>query len=140
MKTKISKNNGNPFLLLVVLVSFLILQSCSNNEPMQDGGLKIGWAIEDITPDGPVELKGQYYSRISEYVQCPLKATGLAIESTDETGKKQQAIMISIDIASLVSGGIQDSLKVLIKDKLPDFDVDNLLLNTIHTHTGFFPG
>ena len=72
----------------------------------------------------------------------PLKATGLAIESVDENGKNQEAIMISIDISSLVSGDMEDiqtTLRKLVKDKLPDFDVNNLMLNAIHTHTGFYP-
>ena len=135
---KVNENKiGNCFLVIGMILLAFMFQGCQ--QPINEGQLQIGWAIEDITPQGQVELKGQYYTRISEYVQSPLKATGLAIESTDENGKKQQAIMLSIDISSLVSGGIQDSLKVLIKEKLPDFDVNNLLLNTIHTHTSFYP-
>ena len=137
-KTRIIFKIKQCLLQVSIIALVLISQGCS--KPLDDGGMKIGWAIEDITPDGPVELKGQYYSRISEYVQSPLKATGLAIESTDESGKKQQTIFISIDINNLNSGSMQDSLRKRIKDRIPDFDVNNILLNVIHTHTGFDPG
>ena len=73
--------------ILPALVSFPVIVSfygCSKKEKLTDGGLKIGWAIEDITPDGPVSLSGQYYERISQYVQSNLKATACAIESKDE--------------------------------------------------------
>jgi hypothetical protein len=57
---------------------------------LKNEGLSIGWAIEDITPEGPVSLYGQYYERISEYVQTPLKVTALAIEAVNEKGQKNR--------------------------------------------------
>ena len=35
----------------------------------------IGWAQTDITPDRPIYVIGQLYSRISSYVHDPLTAT-----------------------------------------------------------------
>lgn len=105
---------------------------------LKDEGLCIGWAIEDITPDGPVSLFGQYYERISEYVESPLKITACAIETKDETGKKEQAIMVSMDLIYTIRA-LQDALKNLVKDQIPDFDVRKLFLNATHTHSAPYP-
>ena len=63
--------------------------------PLLDGGIRIDWAIEDITPDGPAILFGQYYDRTSAYVHSPLKATACAMESFDKKGITEQAVMVS---------------------------------------------
>ncbi len=123
------------------IVSFSLMLSiagCSENQELTSGGLKIGWAIEDITPDEPVSLSGQYYERISEYVQSPLKATALAIESADEKGNKEQALMVSFDLVG-VSKKLQDTLRTMVKQQIPDFDVKKLFINATHTHSAPSP-
>lgn len=110
----------------------LIISSCS--EKLDNGGLSIGWAIEDITLDGPVSLTGQYYERISTHVQSPLKVTACAIESIDENGNKEQAVMVSFDLVT-IGKGIQDSLRSIVKNQIPDFDIKKLFLNATHTHS-----
>lgn len=122
-----------PVFILAVLSLFLVL-SCSENKNLEDGGLRIGWAMEDITPDGPVSLYGQYYDRISTYVQSPLQVTACAIESADGKGNKEQAVLVSFDLAG-VPGKFQDTLKVIVKEQIPDFDVRKLFLNATHTHS-----
>jgi hypothetical protein len=126
-------------LFIVSILSIVSLTNCSENEKLQDGGLRIGWAIEDITPDGPASLYGQYYERISTYVQSPLKVTACAIESVDEKGNKEQAIMVSMDLL-FIPGAMQDSLRISIKEQVPDFDVRKLFLNATHTHSAPNPG
>ena len=106
---------------------------------LEDGGLKIGWAMENITPKGPVSLMGQYYERISKYVQSPLKATAVAIEQTDSVGDVEQAIMVSMDVV-IYTGSLQDSLRKRVKDLIPDFDVNKLILNVTHDHSSFDAG
>ena len=112
----------------------IVLTNCSGNEKLKDGGLRIGWAMEDITPGDSAILFGQYYDRIAKFVQSPLKVTALAIESTDEKGDKEQAIMVSADLL-LIPGTLQDSLKIWVKKQIPDFDVRKLFLNATHTHS-----
>jgi hypothetical protein len=124
-------------LVILLLPAMLLLPQCS--EKLEDGGLRIGWAMEDITPDGPVSLYGQYYERISTYVQSPLKVTACAIESEDEKGSKEQAIMVSLDLL-FVPRALQDSIKSRIKSQIPDFDVRKLFLNATHTHSAPNPG
>lgn len=124
------------YILCVVLPSVTTM-SVAQNVNVQD--ILIGWASENITPDGPVSLQGQYYERISEYVQSPLDATALAIESVDDRGNKEQAIMISVDVVSF-SDGLQDSLRKVLKGKMEGFDVNKLFLNATHTHSSFATG
>ena len=143
--TTIYTNSGNIIVLrptLFLLISILItfsLTGCKENQKLKDGGLRIGWAIEDITPDGPASLAGQYYKRISTHVQSRLKVTACAIETIDETGNKEQAIMASLDLVN-IPRVLQDSLKIIVKTQIPDFDVRKLFLNAIHTHSAPRPG
>lgn len=127
-----------PPLYFSILLMFSFT-NCSESEKMKDGGLLIGWAIGDITPEGSVSLQGQYYERMSTYVQSPLLATALAIESVDENGDKEQTIMVSMDVV-IYTGSLQDSLKSIVKDQIPDFDVNKLILNITHTHSSFDTG
>ncbi len=103
-----------------------------------EGELSIGWANEDITPEGPVSLWGQYYERISEYVQTPLTATAVAIESK-KNNKKEQAILISVDVA-FMEGDLQESVRSNVKNQIPDFSTQNLVLNATHTHSSYYTG
>ena len=130
--TKITNYFKAKFFTTAILI---MLGLSSSAEKLKDGGLRIGWSIEDITPDGPASLFGQYYERISTYVQSPLKVTACAIESTDEKGNKEQAIMVSADL-TLIPRALQDSLKIMVKKQIPDFDVRKLFLNATHTHSG----
>jgi len=106
-----------------------------NSKELKEGTLLIGWAMADITPEGPVSLWGQYYERISKYVQSSLKATAFAIESINADGSKEQAIMVSFDLL-YISRELQDSLRDLVENQIPDFDVKKLFINATHTHSG----
>jgi hypothetical protein len=125
--------NSIPLSLLSILMLFSFTD-CSESKKPENSGLSIGWAMEDITPDGPASLEGQYYERISTYVQSPLKVTACAIESADEKGNKEQAIMVSLDVVSF-NHKLQDTLRIIVKDQIPDFNVLKLLVNATHTHS-----
>jgi len=88
----------------------------------------VGWASKSITPNKPVVLIGQFHPRVSKYVNDPVTATALAIETSED-----QAIMVSCDLA-VVTRIMQDELRDRLKPKLPDFDVKKLFLNATHTH------
>lgn len=91
----------------------------------------IGWASRDVTPDKPVELLGQFHVRISEYINDPLMATALALESE---GGSEEGIMVSIDAAYL-HDSIRDQCQERLADLIPDFDSRKLFINATHTHT-----
>ncbi len=97
--------------------------------------LYVGWAGADITPPQPVALVGQLKKRISQSVLDPLTATVLALETREQNGQREQAIMISCDVL-YIRKPIQERLRALVGPKLPDFDADKLFMNATHTHTG----
>lgn len=96
--------------------------------------LLIGWAQENITPLGEAILYGQFYDRVSQYVQSPITVTAFAIESVGENGEKDQCIMVSMDLTECWTG-MQEVLRRMVKDVIPDFDITKIFLNATHTHS-----
>ena len=92
--------------------------------------VKIGWSEKDITPSEKIALAGQFFERISNEVESPLKVTAMAVESGDE-----QLIMVSCDLAS-ISGILNDLVKEKITEKI-DVNPDKIILSAIHTHTSY---
>ena len=95
--------------------------------------LLIGWASENITPEKPVELCGQYYQRVSACVRDPLLVTALAMESPGPAGPESQAIMMGLDVA-MCGRELREDLRSRLRIVLPDFDGTRLVLHAIHTH------
>ena len=96
--------------------------------------LKMGWSEIDITPDKKISLAGQFAERISEYVEKPLTATALAIEADGE-----QLIMVSADAPS-ISHKVMVRVRELLADNKEGLDPEKVIINAIHTHTGYAPG
>jgi hypothetical protein len=98
------------------------------------GGLRIGWAQADITPERPVLIAGQFHARISERTLDPLTATVLALESVGDAPAGSRVVMVSCDLI-----GIQDDLRDAVREHLrvlaPDLDPMAVLFNATHTHT-----
>ena len=95
--------------------------------------LMVGWATTSVTPDRPVALGGQMFTRISKFVHDPVTATALAMSSAAENSATEQVIMVSLDGPG--RDGIVEALRDRLKSKLPDFDTRKLFLNATHTHT-----
>ncbi len=90
--------------------------------------LIIGWAEESITPDKPVSLVGQFYERISQYVETPLTVTALAIEAGDD-----HAVIVSGDLTS-ASRNLLGEIREHLTD-IPGLDPMKVTLGATHTHT-----
>ena len=105
---------------------------------MKQAGFYVGWSQEDITPGESVALFGQYYERLSTHVQSPLTVTACAMESVQEDGTVEQAIMISMDLLCSYTA-LQTALKQLISQQLPDVDTRKLFLHATHTHSAPHP-
>jgi len=92
--------------------------------------LNIGWAQTDITPDRPVYVIGQLYSRISSYVHDPITATCLVLENGED-----QLTMVSCDM-----GGppIMHSKAILERLNIPELDKTRIVFNATHTHNSSF--
>ena len=93
---------------LVPLMTVMLINFSACNESLEDGGLRIGWAQEDVPPELPASMHGQYYERIANEVQSPLKVTACAIESIGGNGVTDQAIMVSVDVVN-ISRTLQES-------------------------------
>ncbi len=88
-----------------------------------------GWAEVNLTPDKKVHLCGQFCERISEYVETPVYATALAIDTGDDC-----AVFCSCDLVSCalnLLAAVREKLAVI----LPEFDSSKLILSATHTHT-----
>ena len=88
--------------------------------------IRIGWAQTDITPDRPIYVIGQLYSRISSYVHDPLTATCLALENGEE-----QMILVSADMPGVPTMHIS---RILERLDAPGLDRSRVVFSAIHTH------
>lgn len=96
------------------------------------GGLRIGWAATDITPDEPVMLSGQFHARVSEGVMDPVTATALALESPRDDSR---LVMVSCDLSTM-HDSVRDGVREYLRRELPELDPMAVLLFATHTHTG----
>lgn len=88
--------------------------------------INIGWSFTDITPDRPIYVTGQLYSRISSYVHDPITATCLVMEN----GKDQMTI-VSLDVALPLN---QHRPKILERLNIPGLDKEKVFFCAIHSH------
>ena len=91
--------------------------------------LLIGWAEESIVPDKKVSLCGQFFERISEYVESEITVTAMAVEADGD-----QMIMVSADLTS-IHGYIMDIAREKFAALVPDVDPRKLMIGATHTHT-----
>ncbi|MEX2568188.1 MAG: hypothetical protein WD431_19725 [Cyclobacteriaceae bacterium] len=127
------KKSVNPTRLFLLLATILVI-GCSPEQAKEKGGnLKIGWASRSITPDQPVFLSGQFYARISEGILDPVMATALAMESDSGNG----VIMVSCDLVS-IENELRESVLLKMKQHLPEFNVNHLMINATHSHSAPF--
>lgn len=89
----------------------------------------VGWAEESLVPEKKVSIPGQFYERISEYVEDPISATAMAVESGD-----QQAIFISCDLTGLGSTMVP-AVRKKFAAMTDEVDPKKLIINCTHTHT-----
>jgi hypothetical protein len=75
-------------------------------------------------------------ARLSKGVKDPVTATALALETVGPDGSvAEQAIMVSCDLIS-IRKSTMESVRRLLKERLPNFDSEKVLLNATHTHQG----
>ena len=91
--------------------------------------LLIGWAEESLVPDKKTQLGGQFYERISEYVESPISITAMAVESGN-----QQLILMSADLTS-VEASILNMARAEFARICPEVDPNALVLAATHSHT-----
>ena len=93
------------------------------------GKLLIGWAEESIVPEKKVSLAGQFFERISEYVESEITVTAMAVEANGE-----QMILVSADVVDF-----SEELLSLTRKKFDQFktgfDAKKIVVAATHTHT-----
>ena len=94
--------------------------------------IKIGWSEVDITPEKGVKisLAGQFFERITDQVESPVKVVAMAIESGNE-----QLVMASCDLVSIPCN-LNQAVKEYLSDKL-EISVDKVIISAIHSHTSY---
>ena len=97
------------------------------------GGLWIGTASANITPDRPVPLTGNVTVRIAREVASPCTVNVLALESRDGERSLDQAILVSCDLC-VIRPGIHAGFRTHVAARLPGFDINKLFLAATHTH------
>lgn len=95
---------------------------------------QFGWASADITPDQPVNLRGQFHVRISEGVRDPLTATVLALESGPEA-HPVRIVLVSCDLCGIPEA-FRDTVREQVRERIPELANAGIILNATHTHTG----
>lgn len=97
---------------------------------MEKKQLQFGWAEVSITPDKKISLAGQFAERISEYVEKPLTATALAMDTGCD-----HAVFVSADLV-----GVGYTLVEAVREKLANnklgLNPSKVIFSAIHTHTG----
>ncbi len=93
------------------------------------GKLLIGWAEESIVPEKKVSLAGQFFERISNYVESEITVTAMAVESDGE-----QMIMVSADVVHCGEWQV-----ALARKNFDSFgtgvDSRKLMIAATHSHT-----
>lgn len=89
--------------------------------------LNIGWAQISITPTRPVNVIGQLYQRISQYVHDPITATALVLDNGDD-----QSIFISADMPVAATHALDAVRKNL--EGYVDLDFSKVSFHVTHSH------
>ncbi len=97
--------------------------------------LRVGWAAVDITPDGPVAMRGGIKSA---GVKDPVTATVLALERV-HGGDSQTLFLISCDLQHITDGtrsqaNMRDEVRRGLHAALPEVAPERVILMATHTH------
>lgn len=91
--------------------------------------IKIGMASVDLTPPAKVFLAGQFYTRVSTHVECPLSANAVVFRTEGE-----QVLLCSCDLVG-VTGELLCAVREAVKKQRPEIATEKLIVSATHTHT-----
>ncbi len=115
-------------------LSFMIVSALGAERGSGMGQLHFGWATISITPDQPVAIAGQYHTRISGVAHDPVQATALAIETKNELGSVDQAVLVSCDLVG-IRKSIQTQVREQVAKQITELDPEKIFLTATHSHT-----
>ncbi len=93
------------------------------------GKIYVGWSEISLTPDKKITLAGQFFERISEYVETPITATAMAVESDGE-----QMIICSCDLVG-IGEALLEMVRETVKEAVPEINPDKIIIAATHVHT-----
>lgn len=93
------------------------------------GKILIGWAEESLVPDKKIRLAGQFYERISEFVESEITATAMAVECDGE-----EMIMVSADLGGIPEF-LLDEIRADFSALTSEVAPEKLIVAVTHTHT-----
>ena len=94
-----------------------------------ENNLLIGWCEESITPHKKISLAGQFFERISEYVETPITVTAMAVESGAD-----QLVICSCDLVN-IGENLVNLVRNNLKEEVARLDVNKIIICATHTHT-----
>lgn len=97
--------------------------------------LHVGAKSVSITPDQPIALAGQMHTRIARTVESEVQANALALESREGDTVVEQAIFVACGLVA-IREGVYAKVQAELAPRIPDFDINKLVLSATHTHTG----
>ncbi|MBE6425333.1 MAG: hypothetical protein IJD43_12470 [Thermoguttaceae bacterium] len=116
-----------------IFVFFSSVYAHAAETPTADG-FYAGAVSLDITPERPVTLSGQFYTRISKGANTPITANILALNSVKE-GRSTPAILISMDVVS-IREPFNVEFRKRLQEEFPEVPSENIILCATHTHAG----
>lgn len=96
--------------------------------------IKIGWAEENITPTRKIRLMGEFFERVTSFVETPISVTAFAVERGGDC-----AVFCSCDLVEIYDILVNDVRARLTSAGAAGLglDVNKVILNAIHTHNSF---
>ena len=91
--------------------------------------LLIGWAEESIVPEKKVSLAGQFFERISEFVESEITVTAMAVEADGN-----EMIFVSADVIHFDEKLLAYTRKKF-KELTTEISSDKLIVCATHSHT-----
>lgn len=91
--------------------------------------LRVGFAEQTLVPEKKVRLAGQFYERISQFVESEITATAMAVEADGEV-----MILVSADITS-VPEFLLDLARKKFSELCDEVDPMKIIVAATHTHT-----
>jgi len=90
--------------------------------------LSIGWAERDVSTTEPIDIPGQFHTRISQGIHDPVTVTALAIDNGADS-----VIFLSADIV-VIRAHLLDRIRDRVAALDPAIPALKILMNATHTH------